>query len=280
LAYKYDDYGSTSGFYYYQNTGSAAAPSFGTPAFNPFGLNGTLPISEFAVGRFVDLDNDGDDDYLAMSFNNSGFRYYQNTGTASSPQFAAPVINPFGLNTSGLGNLAFVEVGDLDLDGDFDIIASEYDYGNWTVYTNNGTALTPSFAAPSTNPFGLSAGGFLSMFDLADLDADGDLDLFLFNESEEAKFYQNNDPNASVEEVASLVGLAPNPAKDRFSLDFGSSGDWSVVLVNASGQEVYRTAVQDASCLEVSVGDLPAGVYTVRAQALSGTQTGAVVIQP
>ena len=99
LAYKFDYYATDNGFHYYQNTGSATAPAFGTPAYNPFGLNGASPATLLSIGRFADMDNDGDDDYLAMNFYTTGFRYYQNTGTATAPQFAAPVINPFGLTT-------------------------------------------------------------------------------------------------------------------------------------------------------------------------------------
>ncbi len=280
LAYKFDYYGSTSGFYYYQNTGSATAPAYAAPLFNPFGLNGALTTSTLAVGRFADLDNDGDDDYLALSFYATGFRYYQNVGTATAPQFAAPVVSPFGLSAANLGDVAFVEVGDIDLDGDLDVISADYDYGNWSVYTNNGTASAPSFAAPVVNPYGLTTGGEFPLMDLADLDNDGDLDLFAFNYDGDAKYYQNNDPSASVDEVNPLVGLAPNPAKDRFAMDFGTATDWSVVVLNAAGQEVFRTELRGESRLDVASGQWPAGIYTVRAQSDAGVQTGQVVVQP
>lgn len=280
LAYKFDYYGSTSGFYYYQNTGSATAPAYAAPLFNPFGLNGALTTSTLAVGRFADLDNDGDDDYLALSFYATGFRYYQNVGTATAPQFAAPVVSPFGLSAANLGDVAFVEVGDIDLDGDLDVISADYDYGNWSVYTNNGTASAPSFAAPVVNPYGLTTGGEFPLMDLADLDNDGDLDLFAFNYDGDAKYYQNNDPSASVDEVNPLVGLAPNPAKDRFAMDFGTATDWSVVVLNAAGQEVFRTELRGESRLDVASGQWPAGIYTVRAQSDAGVQTGSVVVQP
>lgn len=280
LAYKFDYYGSTGGFYYYQNTGSASAPAFAAPLFNPFGMNGSLPTSMIAIGRFADMDNDGDDDYLAGNFYTTGFRYYQNTGTATAPQFAAPVSNPFGLTTVGLGDVSFVEVGDIDLDGDMDVISADYDYGNWRVYVNGGTPSAPSFAAPLVNPFGLTSGGEFPLMDLADLDDDGDLDLFTFNYDGDAKYFQNNDPSASVDEVNLLVGLAPNPAKDRFSVDLGTATDWSVVVLNAAGQEVFRGQLRGESRLDIASGQWPAGIYTVRAQSDAGVQTGSVVIQP
>jgi hypothetical protein len=112
------------------------------------------------------------------------------------------------------------------------------------------------------------------------LDDDGDLDLFAFNYDGDAKYFQNNDPSASVDEVNLLVGLAPNPAKDRFSVDLGTATDWSVVVLNAAGQEVFRAQLRGESRLDVASGQWPAGIYTVRAQSDAGVQTGQVVVQP
>jgi hypothetical protein len=115
---------------------------------------------------------------------------------------------------------------------------------------------------------------------LVDLDDDGDLDLLAFNYNGDAKYYQNNDPSASVDEVTTLVGLAPNPAKDRFSVDLGTATDWSVVVLNTAGQEVFRTELRGESRLDVAASQWPAGLYTVRAQSDAGVQTGQVVVQP
>jgi hypothetical protein len=280
LGYRFDYYGASSGFYYFQNTGTAAAPAFGTPQVNPFGLNGALPSAVLAVGRFADLDNDGDDDYIAASFYGGGFRYFQNTGTPAAPQFAAPVNNPFGLTSAGLGDIAFVEAVDIDLDGDLDVVSAEYDYGNWSVYINAGTATAPSFAAPLINPYGLTAGGEFPLMDFADLDDDGDFDLFAFNYNGQAKYYQNNDPRASVDEVNPLVGLAPNPASDRFVLDFGTAANWSVSVINTAGQVVWTSKAEGTARVNVPTTDWAPGVYQVRATSEQGTQAGRVVVRP
>lgn len=279
LGYKFDYYGTGSGFYYYQNVGSANAPAFAAGLLNPFGLNGALPASTLAVGRFTDMDNDGDDDYIAGSFYGAGFRYYQNTGTAAAPAFAAPVLNPFGLTSTGLGDIAFVETVDIDLDGDLDVVSAEYDYGDWYVYVNSGTPSAPAFGAPSINPYGLTQGGEFPMMDFADLDDDGDFDLFCFNYNGQAKYYQNNDPNASVDEVSALVGLMPNPASDRVMVDLGTAGEWSVVVTNAAGQIVHQAVLDGESRLSLNTDAWPQGVYTVRAQSEWGVQSGPVMIQ-
>lgn len=270
-------------FAYFKNVGTPTAPVFAPKVIDPFGLSASSSIAVYPLGRFVDMDSDGDLDYIALSYQNSGIRYFQNVGTPSSPAFSANVqVNPFNLNASLLaGDISLVEPVDIDLDGDVDLVVATPN-NNWIVYENIGTGTSPNFAAPVVNPYGLTSftPGYLPFLDFADLDNDGDFDLFAMDYEGVAKYYQNNDPNASVEEQTSPVGLAPNPAKDYLFIDFGTPRDWSVVLTNVSGQEVLRTSVQNASCLDVSVNQLPVGVYTVRAQSLSGTQIGSVVIQP
>jgi hypothetical protein len=60
-------------------------------------------------------------------------RYFENTGTATSPVFAAPVANPFGLVQTNYYN--FPAIADLDDDGDEDILIGEY-YGSLQYFKN------------------------------------------------------------------------------------------------------------------------------------------------
>jgi hypothetical protein len=121
-------------FTYYQNTGTAAAPAFGTPSTNPFGL--ATSSGYYATATFVDLDNDGDRDMF--SSNGGSFDYYQNTGTAAAPAFAAASNNPFLLTalTASL-NGASASFADLDNDGDLDLVSGASN-GNIVYYQNAG----------------------------------------------------------------------------------------------------------------------------------------------
>lgn len=130
-------YGS---FFYFENTGTASAPSFELPVENPFGLADISPTADdYNQPTFADLDQDGDLDIIAGD-NNGDFYYFENTGTVSAPAFAAVVMNPFNLvNASGVvgyyTNPTFV---DLDNDGDMDIMARSYgtDYGDFMYFEN------------------------------------------------------------------------------------------------------------------------------------------------
>ena len=145
-------------------------PRFDAPLTNPFGLQ---RMNFFVRPAFADLDGDGDFD--AFFGGNYGDTFYsENTGTATAPQFAKPIINPFGLKDVGI--FATPEFADLDNDGDLDAFIGNNSAGNIVYFENTGTATQPTFATPASNPFGLQNVGWIGGNTFADLDGDGDLD--------------------------------------------------------------------------------------------------------
>ncbi len=123
-------------FQYFQNTGTANSPAFAVPVQNPFGLIASAYM--LSIPAFADLDGDGDMDILVGENGDydtgvANYYYFQNTGTANAPAFAAPVQNPFGL-TAGYG-FSFLTSADLDGDGDMDLLASDGS-GNTQYYEN------------------------------------------------------------------------------------------------------------------------------------------------
>jgi hypothetical protein len=119
---------------------------------------------------------------------NGNTLYFQNTGSVSAASFAAPLTYTFGL--SDVGNYAAPTFADLDGDGDLDALVGNRD-GNTLYFKNIGSATAASFAAPLTNPFGLSDVGFLASPSLADLDGDGDLDTLVANDAGNLRYFQN-----------------------------------------------------------------------------------------
>ncbi len=182
------DYGA---FNFYENTGTASNPSFAAPVENPFGLVSTYYVS---APTFADLDGDGDQDLLVGEYYTGILNFYENTGTASNPSFAAPVENPFNLESND-ASIRCPEFVDIDDDGDFDLFIGEGEYGNYdgniNYYENIGTVSAPNFTTPVTNPFGIISVYILAAPAFADIDNDGDQDLMIGEFYGAFKFSEN-----------------------------------------------------------------------------------------
>lgn len=130
--------GTQNGNYiYFENTGSVSNPAFSQQGTNPFGLTG-IGNNGFTAPEFVDIDGDGDFDVISGS-NGGDFRFYENIGSATAPSFASAILNPFGL--TNVGFLSSATFGDLDGDGDLDMLAGE-NAGNYYYFENTSPLCT------------------------------------------------------------------------------------------------------------------------------------------
>src|SRR6185295_4996585 len=105
------------------------------------------------------------------------------------------------------GTLAY---GDLDSDGDLDLVVGRSD-GTLAYYVNNGTAAAPAYVVAAVNPFAGIDVGANATPSLADLDHDGDLDLTVGGDSGTLAYFKNTGTAAAPAYVA-VTGPAPaNP---------------------------------------------------------------------
>ena len=170
-----------------------------------------INITGAAAPAFVDIDGDGDQD-LFVGVESGELRYFRNIGTASNPVFEERTSHPLSSRgTATLGGTTHPAFADVDRDGDYDLLLGSQDA--LTYYRNEGTATQPRFPFPPTtgadNPFAVVSvlpGRFYAPT-FADIDGDGDQDLFVSSISSLPSFFRNEGNGSFVEKIG-----ADNPA--------------------------------------------------------------------
>ncbi len=260
--------------FYFENSGTPSAPAFDSSETNPFGISG---LPNYSLPTLVDLDDDGDLDLMVGESMYGTLNYYENTGSAGSPTFAAPQVNPFNLDTVQTGyysGLVSPEFVDIDDDGDLDLFVGGNLYGQLLYYENNGSASNPNFSSPSPNPFGTDTitNFYSGNPTFADLDHDGDMDLiqaqfiYIASQGEAFVYYENvgdaGNPDFSAGREFNPFGLT-HPAGNTYQIgasfvDFDDDGDQDLLsgtYSSAFGSFFYYESLGDASSIETNASD-------------------------
>ena len=169
--------------HYFENMGTADSPDFTqrTGAANPLA---DIDVRWDVDHALADVDSDGDVDLFVVDLRGT-IAYFENTGTATSPDFTrrSGEANPLDFIDEGFHSNLSPELADLDGDGDVDLVLGSRN--DITYFENTGTATTPVFtqitreASPLDGIFDERARRVDSSPNLADLDGDGDMDLII-----------------------------------------------------------------------------------------------------
>ena len=189
----------------------------------------------------ADIDNDGDLDLIITgkdgNLTNDRTTLYSNNGIGNFTE-----ITETGLSvlTDG-GSIAFA---DTDGDGDQDLLITGRDnspnhYAHF--YLNDGSG---NFTPDTTQPFEPSIGGNL---EFADIDNDGDLDLFMTGRHNNnlifSKLYQN-DGTGDFSEVTSTPFLSEGGSASAF-FDMDNDNDLDLILAGKNNSNQKKTTLYE-----------------------------------
>ena len=209
---------------------------------DPFGGVAGANISTDAHRTYclvlADVDGDGDLDLLAGNYLDTN-RLYLNNGTTTP--FSGLFGSDISIDTDGTYSIA---LGDVDGDGDLDMLAGNYGDTN-RLYLNNGTA-TP-FSGVTGSDISTDVHDTWSVA-LGDVDGDGDLDMLAGNYGQTNRMYKNNgtaDPFGTV--VGSDVHSSTLNTTSVAVADV--DGDGHLDLVTGNYQQTNRLYLNNGSSI-------------------------------
>jgi len=204
------------GLHFYRNDGTVSSPSW---AFVEEHFE-NIDVGNRSSQAFVDIDADGDYD-LFIGEQWGMLYYYRNEGTPNVDSFVFVTDNYEGIDVGGYSAPFFC---DIDNDGDSDLFIGEH-AGNINYYRNDGTPSSPSWTLVDETWFGIDV-GTKNIPWFIDIDADGDLDLFI-GYSEGTTYFYRNDGTPSVPNMVYVT--------DNYISDVGNTNAPSFVDIDNDG---------------------------------------------
>ncbi len=202
------------------------------------GVTGTEDSVDQAAA-FADIDNDGDLDlYVAgggpdLLFRNNGELPFTEIGGIA--------------NLADGGNGIGIAFGDIDNDGDLDLYLSRAGDPSQSnlLFRNDGTGIFQEIGSETA----IADTGFGAGVAFADIDNDGDLDLFLVNTAGEQDRLFLNDGDGIFSKVDTTAGIADAESGRGAAFgDIDNDGDLDLyVAVSAAADRLYRNEVGNSN---------------------------------
>lgn len=273
----HNEFENKRGVMFYKNIGTSNLPVFNYVT-DAFLQDEMIDVGEGATPVLFDADADGLLDLIIGNVNSTepgsieqhGLAYYRNTGTITNPSFEFVTNDYAGLSTYPITGPLFPAFGDLDGDGDADMLIGHATGGLYR-FENAATIGQPaSFTFVSASYFGIDVGNF-SFPQIIDLNRDGKNDLVIGKKSGVIAYYENTGtaavPIFNAQPTKDTLGginvQTPNYV-DGFSVPFiyEDSGEYRMLVACMKG-EIYRYRGIDGNVL---------GNYVLQDTVLSETQ--------
>jgi flagellar hook assembly protein FlgD len=190
----------------YKNEGDAKTPAWVPSGFLADKDGNTIDVGYNSAPALADIGNTGLLDLFVGESSGKVIRY-QNAGTQTAPQWTlvGPITDAKG-TTISVGYNSTPVFGDLDGDGDLDLLIGEY-HGKVTYYRNdgNGTSVKWTYVGPLKDAGDAVINvGYSSRPAIVDIDGDGKLDLIVGEYYGKLYYYRNaGDAHAPVWNLSS-----------------------------------------------------------------------------
>lgn len=196
----------------------------------------------------ADLDGDGDLDVLSASFDDDKMAWYENTD--GSGIFGNQQI----ISTDADGAIS-VKALDLDSDGDMDVISASYNDNKIAWYENlDGLGNFGEQEIITTNANGASLVGF------ADLDNDGDIDLFSASRNDSKIAWYEHSPILDINTTNQIdFTLYPNPTSGKLTIQSNETVN-NIAVYTQLGQLIFSIKNKN----EIDISSLNAGMYFIK----------------
>ncbi len=210
------------GSWYYVNNGTDDVPDFQLVQ-EDYLQGGMIDNGSGALPVFFDHNGDGLKDLLVSSHGHfdtvsgnqkSMIAYYENTGTATDPEFTFVTDDYQGISQMGIGTslVYYPTFGDLDGDGDEDMILGEYSGYCYFLENTGGAgnaAIFNTFMILNDDTATPIFDGTYAFPSLVDLDRDDDIDLVIGRRNGKLFYYENvgTTTTFSFQEVTAELGM-------------------------------------------------------------------------
>ena len=180
------------------------------------------PQSVFAA----DMDGDGDMDIVSASYGDDTIAWYENNGAADPTWTAADI-------STTADEARSVFAGDIDGDGDIDIVSASSNDDTIAWYENNG-ASDPSWTAAD---IATSADGAQSVY-AADMDGDGDMDILSASFTDDTIAWYENNGAADPSWTAADIATDADGAFSVFAVDMDGDGDMDIISASSNDNTI------------------------------------------
>tara|TARA_B100000575_G_scaffold27000_1_gene18229 strand:- start:37269 stop:39185 length:1917 start_codon:yes stop_codon:yes gene_type:complete len=189
-----------------------------------------ISVTNGADGLFSviieDVDKDGDLDIISASYLDDKIAWYENDGNII-PTFSTHVVS------TAANGAVLVVAGDLDNDGDIDIISACYDNNSIVWYENDGNII-PTF---SSHVVSTNVNGAVSV-DLGDIDSDGDIDIISAGFKDNAIYWHQNDGKPNPSFSFKVVSKTPVEVRSISIGDFNQDGNLDISSASVKEDEI------------------------------------------